>query len=114
LVIDSYATTACRNDGHPRRSIIMRKTMIACLAMLLLAVAQANGHSKGVTQQQAHAALRAEIRRQNYAKQEAVRLLFGPQGLPALTRPSDPWNYNRSRYFYRPNYNRNEFRAYYR
>jgi hypothetical protein len=30
-------------------------------------------------------------------KSEAMRLLFGPSGLPALTRPADPWN----RYGYR-------------
>lgn len=38
-------------------------------------------------------------------KAEAMRLLFGPNGLPALTRPADPWNRNR---YYRPRrpYNR--------
>jgi hypothetical protein len=92
----------------------MRKTTIACFAMILLAVVPANAQSKGTSQQQAHAARQAEIRRQNYAKQEAVRLLFGPQGIPALTRPSDPWNNQRPRYYYRPSYSRNQYRSYYR
>ena len=84
----------------------MRRTTIACFAVILLAVAPANAQSQGTAQQQAYAARQAEIMRQNYAKQEAVRLLFGPQGIPALTRPSDPWNYRRPRYYYRqPNYN---------
>jgi hypothetical protein len=68
----------------------MRKTTIACFAMIVLAVAPANAQSKGTAQQQAHAVRKVEIRRQNYAKQEAVRLLLGPQGLLALRRPSDP------------------------
>ena len=92
----------------------MKKTTIACFAMIVLSNAPANAQSKGTAQQQAHSARQAEIRRQNYAKQEAVRLLFGPQGLPALTKPSDPWNYNRPRHYFQPNYNRNQYRAYYR
>jgi hypothetical protein len=92
----------------------MRKSTIACFAVILLSVAPAIAQSQGTGSQQAHAARQAEIRQQNYAKQEAVRLLFGPQGIPALTRPSDPWNYNRPRFYYQPNYNRNQYRAYYR
>ena len=92
----------------------MRKSTIACLALILLSVAPAHAQSQGNSQRQAHIARQEEITRQNYAKQEAVRLLFGPQGIPALTRPSDPWNYQRPRYSYQPNYNRNQYRAYYR
>jgi hypothetical protein len=90
----------------------MRKSKIACFAVILLSVAPAQAQS--TAKRQAHAARQAEIRRQNYAKQEAVRLLFGPQGIPALTRPSDPWNYRRPRYYSPPSYNRNRYRAYYR
>ncbi len=91
----------------------MRKSTIACFAVILLSVAPA--HAQSTAQRQAHAARQAEIRRQNYARQEAVRLLFGPQGIPALTRPSDPWNYQRPRYYYgRPNSNRYPNRLYYR
>jgi hypothetical protein len=92
----------------------MRKPTIVSLALILLSVAPAIAQSKGTAWQQAHAARQAEIRQQNYAKQEAVRLLFGPQGIPALTRPSDPWIYNRPRFYNQPNYNRNQYRAYYR
>jgi hypothetical protein len=92
----------------------MRKTTIVCFAAILLSVAPAQ--AQYTTQQQAHLARQAEIRRQNYNQQEAIRLLFGPQGIPALTRPSDPWNYQRPRYYYynRPNYNRYANRYYYR
>jgi hypothetical protein len=92
----------------------MRSSTIACLALILMATVPAHAQSQGTAQQQAHTARQAEIRRQNYAKQEAVLLLFGPQGIPALTRPSDPWNYNRPRYYNRPSYIRNQYRAYYR
>ncbi len=93
----------------------MRKSTIACFALILLSVAPVHAQSQGNSQRQAYIARQQEITRQNYAKQEAIRLLFGPQGIPALTRPSDPWNYNRSRYYYvRPNYNRYQYRAYYR
>ena len=92
----------------------MRKTTIACFAVILLSVAPAHAQGQGTAQRQAHAARQAEIRRQNYARQEAVRLLFGPQGIPALTRPSDPWNYRRPRSSYgQPNYNRYPSRLYY-
>jgi hypothetical protein len=92
----------------------MRKSTIACFAVVLLSVAPA--HAQYTSQERAHADRQAEIRRQNYAQQEAIRLLFGPQGLPALTRPSDPWNYQRPRYYYsQPNYsNRYPIRGYYR
>jgi hypothetical protein len=99
---------------HLRRADIMRSSTIACLALILMATAPAHAQSQLIAQQQAHTARPAKIRRQNYAKQEAVRLLFGPQGIPALTRPSDPWNYNRPRYYYQPSYNRNQYRNYYR
>jgi hypothetical protein len=85
---------------------------IACFAVFLLSVAPARAQS--TAQRQAHAARQAEIRRQNYARQEAVRLLLGPQGIPALTRPSDPLNYNRPRLYYQPNYRRYSTRLYYR
>jgi hypothetical protein len=78
----------------------MRKTTIVCFAMIFLSVAPAIAQSQGTGSQQAHAARQAEVRRQNYAKQEAVRLLFGPQGIPALTRSSDPWNYNLPRFYH--------------
>jgi hypothetical protein len=91
----------------------MRKSTIACFAVILPSVAPA--HAQSTIQRQAHAARQAEIRRQNYSRQEAVRLLFGPQGIPALTRPSDSWNYRRPRYYYgRPNSNRYPTRLYYR
>ncbi len=93
----------------------MRNSIVACFALILLSVAPVHAQSRGTVQQQAHAARLAEIRRQNYAKQEAVRLLFGPQGIPALTRPSDPWNYQRPRYYNRQPYvNRNPYQVYYR
>jgi hypothetical protein len=89
----------------------MRKTTIACLAVTLLSVDPA--HAQYTTQERAHAARRAEIGRQNYAQREAIRLLFGPQGIPALTRPSDPWNYQRPRSYYGlPNYTRDPTRGY--
>jgi hypothetical protein len=83
----------------------MRNFTIAGVVLLLcFAVAPAHAQSGRSRQQQAHDARRAEIRRHNDAQQEAIRLLFGPQGLPALTRPSDPWNYQRPRFSYvRPN-----------
>jgi hypothetical protein len=92
----------------------MRKSTIAFFAIVLLSVAPAR--AQYTTQQRAHTARQAEIRRQNYAQQEAIRLLFGPQGIPALTRPSDSWNYQRPRYYYytQPNYNRYATRGYYR
>ena len=75
----------------------MRKSTIAFFAVVLLSVAPA--HAQYTAQQRAHAARQAEIGRQNDAQQEAIRLLFGPRGIPALTRPSDPWNYQRPRYY---------------
>jgi hypothetical protein len=112
LVIGSRAMEP--EQRHPRRADIMRSSTISSLALIFMAVARAHAQSYRTAQQQAHAARQAEIRRQNYAKQEAVRLLFSPQGIPALTRPSDPWNYNRPRYYNRPSYIRNQYRAYYR
>jgi hypothetical protein len=88
------------------------KTSLLTLAVLLLGVAPAGAQT--YQQQRAHAARQAEIRRQNANQQEAIRLLFGPRGIPALTRPSDPWNYNRPRYYYsRPNYVVSPPRVYY-
>jgi hypothetical protein len=82
----------------------MSKLLLAGLVGILLSVAPARAQSPSgystqtEIQQRAHAARMAEIRRHNYAQQEAIRLLFGPQGLPALTRPSDAWNAGRMRF----------------
>lgn len=46
----------------------------------------------------AHAQHVRQILQENYAQEEAIRLLFGPQGIPALMRPADPWNAYRPRY----------------
>ena len=90
----------------------MRRSTIACLAFLLPSVAPARAQS--TAQRQAHASRQAEIVRQNHAKQEAIRLLFGPRGIPALTRPSDPWNDRRTRYYDTlPNSDRYPTRLYY-
>ncbi len=68
----------------------MSKLLLAGLVGILLSVAPARAQSpsgystRTEIQQRAHAARMAEIRRHNYAQQEAIRLLFGPQGLPAL------------------------------
>jgi hypothetical protein len=93
------------------------KTSFVLFAGLLLGAAPAGAQT---IQQRAYSPRQAEIRRQNYNQQEALRLLFGPQGIPALTRPSDPWNYNRARYYSqprydysRPNYYVNPLQSYY-
>ena len=54
----------------------------------------------------AQAQNRSSAARRNRSQSEAVRLLFGSQGIPALTRPSDPWNVNRGRIYgsYNPSY----------
>ena len=52
--------------------------------------------------------------RSGTARQKADRFLSGPQGIPALGEARHPWNYNRPRYYFQPNYNRNQYRAYYR
>ena len=87
------------------------RTSFVLLAVLLLGAAPAGAQTY---QPRVYTGRQAEIRRQNYAQQEAIRLLFGPQGIPALTRPSDPWNYNRPRYYYRPHYYVSPPRVYYR
>jgi len=91
----------------------MGKSTLACFAVILLSVAP--GYAQYTTQQQAHSARQEEIRRQNYAQQEALRLLFGPQGIPSLTRPSDHWNFRWPNYRYsRPNDTRYPTNGYYR
>jgi hypothetical protein len=89
------------------------RTPFVLLAVLLLGAASAGAQTY---QPRPYNARQAKIRRQNYAQQEAIRLLFGPQGIPALTRPSDPWNAYRPRYYYysRPNYHVSPPRLYYR
>jgi hypothetical protein len=88
------------------------RTSFVLSAVLLLGAATAGAQTY---QPRPYTGRQAEIRRQNYAQQEAIRLLFGPQGIPALTRPSDPWNLNRPRSYYgRPNYYVSPPRRYYR
>jgi hypothetical protein len=65
----------------------MPRLTIALAILCFASAAQAQ-----TPQQRAHMQRQAEIRRHNYAQAEAIRLLFGPNGLPALTRPADPWN----------------------
>jgi hypothetical protein len=52
-------------------------------------------------------------RRRYDPQAEALRLLFGPNGLPALTRPADPWNRRRAYPRYVTPYNRGYNRPYY-
>ncbi len=88
------------------------KPSFVLLAGLLLGAAPAIAQTY---QQRPYAPRQGQFSRENYARQEASRLLFGPRGIPALTRPSDPWNYNRPRYYSaRPNYYANPPRLYYR
>jgi hypothetical protein len=88
------------------------KSSFVLVAVLLLGASPASAQT---SRQRTPAARQSEIGRQNDNQQEAIRLLFGPQGIPALTRPSDPWNYNRPRYYRsRPNSYLNPPRRYYR
>jgi hypothetical protein len=90
----------------------MKSSFVLVVVLLLGLNAQAIAQTQ---QQKAYAARIREARTRNYAQQEAIRLLFGPQGIPALTRPSDPWNYNRPRYYpSRSNSYVNPPRRYYR
>jgi hypothetical protein len=78
-----WSTAQARSTSAGERiteGITMRKSTIACFAIVFLSVAPA--HAQYTTQERAHAAQQAEIRRQNYAQQEATRFLFGPQGSP--------------------------------
>ncbi len=86
------------------------KTSFAFLAVLLLGAAPAIAQ---VDQPRPYSPRQAEIGRRNQARRQASRLLFGPRGIPALARPSDPWNYNRPRsYRGRPNDFANRARPY--
>lgn len=74
----------------------MRRLLI--LAALL---ATTPAYAQSPEAMRARAIRRAEIARRNWSQQEAMRLLFGPNGIPALTRPADPWN-ARGYYYRRP------------
>jgi hypothetical protein len=65
------------------------KSVIVSIALCFLCVEAQAQHPKR--------RIKPPVRRvQHYdPKSEAMRLLFGPMGLPALTRPADPWNRRR-------------------
>lgn len=66
----------------------MRRTLMV-FAILMASASMVHAQTPV---EKARARRRAEVARRNYSQSEALRLLFGPQGLPALTRPADPWN----------------------